>query len=191
MPPKQSYSKEMILQAADKIMRRDGFETVNARSLAKELGCSTQPIYSWFNKMEELKTEMYTTVTNQFMATVNMKKDDDDFLNYATRVFIMTAKNDSHLFRFIYNSHNFDGKSLDELLSEYETNQLICERLTKDYSLSEKQGRTAFYKIWFFIYGISTMLASNKLNISDTEVFELVQGTVADILKNTRNEGET
>ena len=188
MPPKQSYTKEMIFKAADKIMRRDGFEHVNARSLAKELGCSTQPIYSWFSKMEELKAELYTAVTNQFMETVNAKKDDGDFLQYATRVFIMTAKNDSHVFRFIYNSHNFDGKNLDELLSEYETNRLICERLTKDHSLSEQQGRTAFYKIWFFIYGISTMLASNKLNISDAEVFELVQGTIGDILKNIRNE---
>jgi AcrR family transcriptional regulator len=184
VPPKQSYTRERILQAAETIMKRDGFEIVNARSLAKELGCSTQPIYSVFKKMEDLKTELYTVVVNQFMETVNAKKEEEDFLNYATRVFIMTAKNDSHLFRFIYNSHNFDGKNLHELLSEYETNRLICERLTKDYSLSEKQGQTAWWKIWFVVYGISTMLATNKLSISDAEVFSLVQSTISDIIKN-------
>jgi AcrR family transcriptional regulator len=183
MPPKQNYTKEAVLQAAEKIMMRNGFETVNARSLAKELGCSTQPIYSYFADMKALKNELYNMVVNQFMEKINTKKDDDDFLNYATKTFILTAKNESHLFRFIYNSHNFDGKSMEELLSEYETNRLICERLIKDYSLSEKQGHITFYKIWFFIYGISTMLATNKLNISDSDVFELVQKTIADILK--------
>ncbi len=186
MPPKQSYTREMILQAAYKITRENGFETVNARSLAKELGCSTRPIYSWFATMEELKSALYTMAVNQFMEAVNTHKNDKDFLNIATRMFILTAKNDSHLFRFIYHSHSFDGKSLSELLFQYESNRLIFDRLKLNYSLSEQQGQKLFYKIWFFVYGISTMFATNSLNISDDEVFGLVKETVGDMIRNAK-----
>lgn len=185
MPPKQNYTKEMILQTADKIMREKGFETVNARSLAKELGSSTQPIYSYFATMVELKTELYAMVTKQYMESINARKDEEDFLRYATNIFILTAKNESNLFRFIYNSNNFDNLSLQELLSEYETNRIICDRLTEEYSLSAGQGQTLFFKIWFFVYGVSTMLASNKLNISEDEAFALVYGTIGDIIRST------
>ena len=35
--------------------RCDGFESVNARSLAKRMGYSVQPIYSYFDNMDALK----------------------------------------------------------------------------------------------------------------------------------------
>lgn len=191
MPPKQTYTKEIILEAAERLMKAHGFESVNARSIAKELSCSTQPIYSYFATMEELKTELYDVVTRKYMESINAKKDEKDFFKFATNVFISTAKNDRHLYRFIYNSHNFDGKSLDELLNDYETNRVICDKLKEVYSLTEEQGKMLFFKIWFFVYGISTMLASNKPNIPDEELYSLVNGTIGDIIRSTLSGLET
>lgn len=45
MPPGITYSKEMILSAAGQIIRNDGIEKLNARSIAQAIGGSTQPIY--------------------------------------------------------------------------------------------------------------------------------------------------
>ena len=45
MAPRQKITKEMILEATFRLTREHGFEQVNARSLAAELGCSTQPIF--------------------------------------------------------------------------------------------------------------------------------------------------
>ena len=45
---------------------KGGFSAVNARSVAKKLGCSTQPIYFSFKNMDELKTaltELYSAVS--------------------------------------------------------------------------------------------------------------------------------
>lgn len=38
--------KDQILDAALKMLIRDGYDSINIKTLAKELGCSTQPI-SW------------------------------------------------------------------------------------------------------------------------------------------------
>ncbi|MEI3065320.1 MAG: TetR family transcriptional regulator [Oscillospiraceae bacterium] len=46
------------MDAAVEVLREGGFSAVNARSVAKKLGCSTQPIYSSFQNMDELKAAL-------------------------------------------------------------------------------------------------------------------------------------
>ncbi|MDE7079173.1 MAG: TetR/AcrR family transcriptional regulator, partial [Clostridia bacterium] len=57
--PKQTVDKDQILKNALQMTRENGFESVNARSVAKRMGYSVQPIYSYFNNMETLKQEVY------------------------------------------------------------------------------------------------------------------------------------
>ena len=45
MPAVRKASREQIIDAAVAVLRDDGFSAINARSVAKKLGCSTQPIY--------------------------------------------------------------------------------------------------------------------------------------------------
>lgn len=58
MPAVRKVSKEQIIDAAVEVLRDDGFSAINARSVAKKLGCSTQPIYFSFKSMEELKSAL-------------------------------------------------------------------------------------------------------------------------------------
>ena len=55
MPPKPKITKEMILTAVLKITQEIGFEAVNASSIAERLQCSTRPIFTCYESMEELK----------------------------------------------------------------------------------------------------------------------------------------
>ena len=57
MPPKAKITKAMILDTVLDITRETGFETVNARSIANHLQCSTRPIFTCYENMEELKKE--------------------------------------------------------------------------------------------------------------------------------------
>lgn len=58
MPPKPSITPELVLEAAFQLVRREGLQALTARRVAQELGCSTQPIYSAFDTMEQLKQEV-------------------------------------------------------------------------------------------------------------------------------------
>lgn len=44
MPAKKQITKDMILGAALKLLKEQGYDAVNIKQLSKELGCSTQPV---------------------------------------------------------------------------------------------------------------------------------------------------
>ena len=60
MPPRAKITKEMVVAAAFEIAREAGAENINARTVAKKLGCSTQPVMYHFATIEELKKTVYT-----------------------------------------------------------------------------------------------------------------------------------
>lgn len=53
--PKQRITKQMILDVAFNLAREKGYEQVVVKNIADEIGCSVQPIYSYFENMESLK----------------------------------------------------------------------------------------------------------------------------------------
>ena len=55
MPPKSKVTKDMIVHAAVEIIRQNGFESVNARTVAGQLHCSTQPVMYHFTTIDSLK----------------------------------------------------------------------------------------------------------------------------------------
>lgn len=55
MPAKKVITNEMIIKKSLELLNEKGINAINAREIAKSLGCSTQPIYLSFKNMEELK----------------------------------------------------------------------------------------------------------------------------------------
>ena len=55
MPPKVKITKEEIINTAVNIVRNSGAPAINARTIAAILNCSTQPIFSNFATMDELR----------------------------------------------------------------------------------------------------------------------------------------
>ena len=55
MARKTQISKEVILEAALKMLIRDGYAAINIKTLSKEIGCSTQPLVWHFENMDGLR----------------------------------------------------------------------------------------------------------------------------------------
>jgi hypothetical protein len=55
MPTKIVFIPEIILAQAFEIVRQKGLDTLSARRIARELGCSTQPTYKSYRSMLELQ----------------------------------------------------------------------------------------------------------------------------------------
>jgi len=51
-------AQEVIIEAAFELVRKEGFEVLSARNIAKQIGCSTQPIYWCYKSMDEIKAEV-------------------------------------------------------------------------------------------------------------------------------------
>ena len=78
MPPKQRITREMILERSFAMFSREGMEAVNARSVAKALNCSTQPIFSYFSGMEDLKNALEQKAKETFDFTLTGLIDGGD-----------------------------------------------------------------------------------------------------------------
>jgi len=55
MPPKVKITKEEIINTAVDIVRKNGAQAINARTIAYMLNCSIQPVFSNFATMDELR----------------------------------------------------------------------------------------------------------------------------------------
>lgn len=62
--PKQRITKEMVLSAAFKLLRQGGESKVLVKSIAAELSCSVQPIYSYCKNMDTLRDELSQMAAN-------------------------------------------------------------------------------------------------------------------------------
>ena len=55
MPPIRKFKREDIIDTAYNIVKDEGFESINARRIAKKLGCSIQHIFhNWIDHMIHL-----------------------------------------------------------------------------------------------------------------------------------------
>ena len=55
MAPKNKFTKEEMTGAALRIVRAKGIDGLTAKTLADELGTSTQPVFTAFGSMESVR----------------------------------------------------------------------------------------------------------------------------------------
>ena len=103
MPAKKKITKEAIIETVVEILRTDGFERLNAR-IAQRLGCSTQPIYSEFAGMEELKAALKEEAEKCYIENVRHYTERSEYSPYMAfgLGFIRFAGEDKALFRYLY-----------------------------------------------------------------------------------------
>lgn len=62
MPPKIKFNKESVMESALMVVRKKGMEALSARAISERLGCSARPIYSLYDDMENLKTDLFMLI---------------------------------------------------------------------------------------------------------------------------------
>lgn len=174
MPTNVRITKDMILDTAFDIARSGGLEDVSNREIASRLGCSIRPIYYQFKNTDELKGELYAKIEKYFYTYLmdNMRDDIPPYKQVGIN-YIRFAKEESHLFRILFMS---------------ETNLLPMGFVTKDEDdfrelakfikfstkLSDDDIKTFHVRMWLFAHGIASLVASNTVVFSDTQIEKLL-----------------
>ena len=96
MPPQKRIFQQDILQAAAELVAQQGPQALSVRSLARAMGCSTQPIYSAFESMDALHTALIDYVREHYLRAQasSYKQVALSFLNF--------ARSQKNLFRLVY-----------------------------------------------------------------------------------------
>lgn len=191
MPPKIKIKEEAILDAAIQIVREKGMESLNARDLAKELGCSVHPIFRSYNSMEGLKMAVYKkaeSIYNERMLRAG-EQSEDGFLNMGL-TYIDFAKNEKNLFKLLFMSDAFQEQSIMDIVGTTQGDDGIIEMLCQMTGLSMKAAKELYAGIWITTHGIASMFATNNCRFSDEENRRLLNNSFMGLLVKLKNEEE-
>ena len=160
MPRKTVILKEDIVRASMEIVRTRGPEALNARAVAKALGCSTQPVFSNFRNMQDLME----SVVKRCLELYNdfIKKEfalDQGYPPYKTygMGYIRFAMEESNLFKLLFMRDRRNEDSSAEEKTFYEVIPLIMKAL----SLKEGEAEMFHLEMWTFVHGIAAMSATS------------------------------
>jgi AcrR family transcriptional regulator len=169
MPPKQKISKQMILDAAFHITREKGFEGVNARSLAKVIGCSTQPVFSHYATMSELKQDFHGYLGKYFDEyALSRAQGKENFSHEIGRAYISFARNESNLFQVLFMSECFGLNGFSDMFAD-EGNLEAARILSEKQEISLEAGKNLYMKTWIFLHGIASLIATKSIRLSDAD----------------------
>ncbi len=177
MPAIKKVSKEEIIDAAVEILRESGTTAINARSVAKKLGCSTQPIYLSFQNMDDLKTAMTQRAIEQHTQHVrdwlHMHDDSSNCYSQYSRYssygigFVKFAAQEKYLFRWLY----LDGRQLGPYQEDVLFPEIIATIMT-EYGYTEEIAQKLHQDMVYYSYGLAILANADHLHLTDTELLQ-------------------
>lgn len=185
MPPKARIKKEMILEAAFELTREHGFEEVNARALALKLGCSTQPIFSNYASMSDLKRDLYRFVQAHFDQLAEQRMQGEQFFHQLGLAYIDFARHERNLFKLLFMGDYLEMNSLTGMFED-SGNEQVAQALSQRMGISVEAAKDLFMKLWIFTHGIATMHAANNMSLSEAEIERLTSDAYKAFTAQTR-----
>jgi len=182
MPPKVKITREAIINAAIGIVRTDGAQGINARTVAAVLQCSTQPVFSNFASMEELRLAVAQRAEELYREYMQTELDSGKYPPYKASgmAYIRFAKEERELFKLLYmcDRSGQDIPEGSELTDE-------MEHMVRTNTCLDSQDAKLFHlEMWAFVHGIAAMFATGFLDLE----WELVSKMLTDTYQGLRKQ---
>lgn len=163
MPPKARISREMILEEAFQIAREEGADKITARSISNRLHCSTQPVLYYFSTVEDIKAAVYQRADAYHSDWLMGKERDygNPMLTIGMN-YIRFAVEEGNLFRFLFQSNEFSGKSMLDLVRQ-DGLKPILQILGQEAGVTETEAGEIFATLFIFVHGYASILANNAM----------------------------
>lgn len=182
MPPKVRVSKEDIVNTAIEIVRHQGEGALNARAVAAVLQCSTQPIFSNFATMEDLRAAVVEAADARYQEYVRRETESDKYPPYKAggMAYIRFAKEEKELFKLLYMR---DRAGEDTEAQAYSFIQMT-DILRRNTGMEGNAADLFHLEMWAYAHGIATMSATGFLNLDE----ELVSRMLSDAYMGMRKQ---
>ncbi len=163
MRSKTAFTRNAFVEAAFKIIREKGLGKLSARSLAKELNCSTMPIYSYLKSMESLHKELGKKATNLLLTYQTTTRTGRVFFDMGLG-YILFARQEKNLFRLLFARNEGRGnRRLKKTMTEFALKSLVKKMKNDPISqgLNEQQLENILIKMWIFVHGLAFLINNN------------------------------
>ena len=171
MPPKRKVTKEEIVKTAVELVRERGAEAVNARAIATVLDCSTQPIFSNFRTMEELKEKTVAAAYEIYLRFLEGELGEGAYPPYKSfgMAYIRFAREEKELFRLLF-MRDRSGEDLSPSPDFERSAEMIAEA----NGVTLEKARLMHLEMWSCVHGIGTMLATSFLLLDQALISDIL-----------------
>ena len=182
MPPKVKVTKDEILNAAVEIVREHGARAINARTLAFVLKCSTQPIFSNFATMDELRLAVVEKADSICQEYARREAESGEFPAYKASgmAYIRFAKEERELFKLLY----MRDRSGEPLVIQTDFSDEIKSMVQSNTGLDADTAKLFHLEMWAYVHGIATMFATGFVALD----WELVSRMLTDAYQGLRKQ---
>ena len=172
MPPRLKFQKEEIVQAALDLAAARGIEAVTARELARKLGVSVGPIFTYFDSMEQLRGEVYARARALYREQLeNGLADPIPFLGL-WRQYSRFAREQPELYKllFLTKPGAGSGGAMESLRLSQE---LARPSLMRIYHMDEHTADCYFRDLWLTAFSFATLIVTEDCPYTEEEMLAI------------------
>ncbi|HOS98131.1 MAG TPA: WHG domain-containing protein [Deltaproteobacteria bacterium] len=189
--PEKRFSSEDIVNAAFQVIRKEGWDKCTARSIARELGSSTMPIYSALKSMKNIEDSIAKKASDVLLYYQTRKWSGLGFLDMGVG-YVMFAQEERNLFRMMYfrepgtedddqRARKFRGYVFDALMERLEHEEIM-------EGLSTEQRREVLSKMWVFSHGLAVLINNAVIEpMNESEISQVLMDTGSLIITGERS----
>lgn len=187
MPPKAKFSKEQIVQAGLAIVRNEGMDSLTARALGKRLGCSSCPIFTVFDSMEEVQAEVIKAAKALYAEYVKRGLGQTPAFKGVGMQYILFSIQEPKLFQLLFMSGQPQSPAASRILPIIEESYGAILSSVKDgYRLGDAEAERLYRHLWIYTHGIATLCATNMCVFTQEEMSAMLTEVCVSVLKNIK-----
>ena len=192
MPPAARITKEMILNTVLDITREAGFEAVNARSIAVRLQCSTRPIFTCYNSMEELKAgfldfayDIYSQYVADYSASIKVSPCLLLPLSY-----IEFARDETNLFKLLFiKDMDLDMAEARDFYRE-KGNEKKAGIFSEAIGVEPERAKEIFLDLFLYSHGMAVLTATKKLSLDRNAAEKMLSKLLSALVRQEKPDWE-
>ena len=189
MPPKAKFERDEIIAAALAIVKEQGMSALTARSLGSKLGSSPRPIFTVFQSMEEVQTEVMNKAKAVYAEYVKKGLDSIPAFKGVGTQYILFAINEPKLFQLLFMSEQKTHPGLTNVLPVIEEHyEDILESIRGSYAVDEGNAERIYRHLWIYTHGIATLCATKTCKFTGEEISALMTDVFTSLLSKIKRE---
>ena len=174
MAPKVKVTKQMVADAAFDVIRANGHEALNAKSIAYHLGCSTQPVLYSFHTVDEIRQAAYEIADGYHTSFIMPKGNEENPMLALGLNYVRFGHDERNLFRFLFQTDQFGGKDIDALMSDPELSDIL-DIMAEGLQVNREQAREMFLTFFCAAHGLASLLANNSMEYNETQCRKMLE----------------
>lgn len=187
MPPKVKVTKEMVLDASFEIIRANGHENLNVRTIAEYLKCSTQPVLYNFKTVDEIRETVYEIADAYHTSYIMPKETDEDPLLTMGLNYVRFGHEEKNLFRFLFQTNKFGGMDIHTLMSNPDLSDII-EVMARGFECDVDETSEIFLTFFVIAHGLASLLANNAMEYDEAQSTKMLENVFFGMLSSRKGE---